>query len=188
MKKVRIDFAPQSLRRAVFHAPRGAWALLPAVVVVGINLFTTAVNYRKEVAAVQGLRAQAQARSGQAALARVAAPARAPVPDAQAAAVNAAVMQLNLPWRGLHDAIQAATPAGIALLALEPDARKRGVRITAEARNSDEMFAYVAQLQQVDWFGSVLLARHEINEQDPNRPIRFQVDVRWVDARWRAAP
>jgi hypothetical protein len=44
---------------------------------------------------------------------------------AQADAVNAAVMQLNLPWRALHDAVAAATPASIALLALEPDARKR---------------------------------------------------------------
>jgi Tfp pilus assembly protein PilN len=184
MKKVRIDFAPQSLRRALFHAPRGAWVLLPLVVILGINLFATGVNYRDEVAAVERLRAQGQARSGQAAaLARVAAPVRAPVPEAQAAAVNAAVMQLNLPWRGLHDAIQAATPAGIALLALEPDARKRSVRITAEAKNSDDMFAYVGQLQRIDWFDSVLLARHEINEQDPNRPIRFQ-----IDARWRPAP
>jgi Tfp pilus assembly protein PilN len=183
MKKVRIDFAPQSLRRAMFHAPRGAWALLPAVVILGINLFTTGVNYRNEVAAVERLRAQGQAATRQAAVARVAAPARAPVPEPQAAAVNAAVRQLNLPWRGLHDAIQAATPPGIALLALEPDARKSSVRITAEAKNSDDMFAYVAQLQGIDWFGSVLLARHEINEQDPNRPIRFQ-----VDARWRAAP
>jgi Tfp pilus assembly protein PilN len=57
------------------------------------------------------------------------------------------------------------------------------VRITAEAKNSDDMFAYVGQLQRIDWFDSVLLARHEINEQDPNRPIRFQ-----IDARWRAAP
>jgi len=91
-------------------------------------------------------------------------------------------MQLNLPWRGLHDAIQAATPAAIALLALEPDARKGSVRITAEARTSDDMIAYVGQLQRIDWFGTVLLARHEINEQDPNRPIRFQIDARWKNA------
>ena len=179
MKKVRIDFAPQSLRRAVFHAPRGAWALLPAVIILGMNLFATGLNYRNEVAAVESLRAEGQARTDQAEVARVAAKVAAPVPEAQAAAVNAAVMQLNLPWRGLHDAIQAATPAGIALLALEPDARKSSVRITAEAKSSDDMIAYVGQLQRIDWFGSVLLARHEINEQDPNRPIRFQIDAQW---------
>ena len=113
----------------------------------------------------------------------VAAPARPPLPPAQASAVNAAVQQLNLPWRGLHDAVQAATPATIALLALEPDAKKSSVRITAEAKSSDDMIAYVEQLQHVEWFSTVLLARHEINEQDRNKPIRFQ-----IDAQWRPAP
>jgi Tfp pilus assembly protein PilN len=45
------------------------------------------------------------------------------------------------------------------------------------------MLAYVRQLGQQDWFSAVALVRHEINEQDPNRPIRFQ-----VDAAWRPAP
>jgi Tfp pilus assembly protein PilN len=107
---------------------------------------------------------------------------RPPVPEAQAAAVNAAVLQLNLPWRALHDAVQAGTPANIALLAMEPDARKNSVRITAEAKSSDDMIAYVEQLQKGDWFSAVLLSRHEINEQDPNRPIRFQLDAQWRPA------
>jgi Tfp pilus assembly protein PilN len=115
--------------------------------------------------------------------ARAPLPARAPVPPAQATAVNAAVLQLNLPWRALHDAVQSATPAGIALLALEPDAKRSSLRITAEARSSDDMIGYVEALRQQDWFSAVALVRHEINEQDPNRPIRFQ-----VDAAWRAAP
>ena len=97
--------------------------------------------------------------------------------------MNASVQQLNLPWRGLHDAVQAATPATIALLALEPDARKSSVRITAEAKSSDDMIAYVEALQRVEWFATVLLVRHEINEQDANRPIRFQIDAQWRSAR-----
>ncbi|TFW28407.1 PilN domain-containing protein, partial [Massilia horti] len=102
-----------------------------------------------------------------------------PVPTEQANAVNTAILQLNLPWRALRDAVQAATPPHVALLALEPDARKRSLRITAEARGSDEMIDYVQQLASQDWFTSVSLARHEINDQDPNRPIRFQVDAQW---------
>jgi Tfp pilus assembly protein PilN len=101
------------------------------------------------------------------------------VPPAQADAVNAAVLQLNLPWRALHDAVQSATPAAIALLALEPDAKRRSLRITAEAKSSDDMIAYVVRLRGQDGFGAVALVRHEINEQDPNRPIRFQVDAAW---------
>ncbi|KQV36052.1 PilN domain-containing protein [Massilia sp. Root335] len=182
MKKVRIDFAPPSLSRTWYRAPPGTWSLLIAAVAFVGPLASTVAQYR----GLQRMEAQrtaqvAEARARAAARAPVAAPART-VPPAQAGAVNASVQQLNLPWRGLHDAVQAATPASIALLALEPDAKKSTVRITAEAKSSDDMIAYVEQLERIEWFTTVLLARHEINEQDPNRPIRFQ-----VDAQWRAA-
>ncbi|WP_075795325.1 PilN domain-containing protein [Massilia putida] len=183
MKKVRIDFAPPSLARAWHRTPRGTWSLLIVVLGLAGALGSSIAQYRS----LQRVEAQRTAQAAQAqaravARAPVAAPVRA-VPPAQASAVNASVQQLNVPWRGLHDAVQAATPATIALLALEPDAKKSSVRITAEAKNSDDMIAYVEALQHIDWFTTVLLARHEINEQDPNRPIRFQ-----VDAQWRAAP
>jgi len=183
MRKMHIDFAPPSLRRTLHRAPRGAWSLVLMALVLLPNLAGSGMRYREQAQTVARLEAQSQAHTRQAEVAKVAAPVRAPVPEAQAGAVNAAVLQLNLPWRALHDAIQAATPAGIALLALEPDAKKSNMRITAEAKSSDDMIAYVAQLQQVEWFGAVALVRHEINEQDPNRPIRFQ-----IDAQWKAAP
>ncbi len=183
MKKVRIDFAPPSLARTWHRAPRGTWSVLIAALALAGPLASTVAQYRglQRVEAERTAQvAQAQARA--VARAPVAAPART-VPPAQAGAVNASVQQLNLPWRGLHDAVQAATPATIALLALEPDARKSSVRITAEAKNSDDMIAYVEALQRVEWFTTVLLARHEINEQDANRPIRFQIDAQWRSPR-----
>ncbi|UUZ49987.1 hypothetical protein LP420_07885 [Massilia sp. B-10] len=61
-------------------------------------------------------------------------------------------MQLNLPWRALHDAIGAATPPEIAMLALEPDARKRTMKITAEAKSSDAMIGYVEELKKQELF------------------------------------
>jgi len=180
MKTVRIDFAPPSLVRTVFRTPRQAWAMAWLLAATAMALAAAYQGLERRQREIDLLRAQSQV-SAQA-RAPVAAAVRAPVPEAQAAAVNAAVLQLNLPWRALHDAVQAGTPANIALLALEPDARKNTVRLTAEARSSDDMIAYVEQLQKVEWFSAVTLARHEINEQDPNRPIRFQ-----LDAQWRAA-
>jgi Tfp pilus assembly protein PilN len=178
MKRVRIDFAPPGLRRTLLRTPRAAWI----AVVAGLALALAA--------AVAGWRYLGQQHAWQAQLATLNARARAPavlpaalrpppVPAGQAAAVNAAILQLNLPWRALGDSLQAATPPGVALLALEPDARKRTLRITAEVRASDEMIGYVEQLQRQPWFSSVTLARHEIVEQDPNHPIRFQVDAQW---------
>ena len=179
MKRVRLDFAPPSVARSLFHTRPAAWVL--AVAALSLCLAATALGWH--------MLARQHAFNAQLAAVRVRAnaPAAAPVQAAgpaisasQAAAVNGAVLQLNLPWRALHDAIGAATPRSIALLALEPDARKRTMRITAEAKNSDDMIAYLEQLKQQDLFAAVVLARHEINEQDPNKPIRFQLDAQWM--------
>ena len=178
MKAVRIDFAPRSLRRTIYRAGPLAWALL----LIGVALCLAA--------AFLGWRLHQQQRQDSselaAALTRAKVPVAVPValaqpriPEAQAAAVNAAVLQLNLPWRALHDAIGEATPATIGLLALEPDPRKRSIRITAEAKSSDDMIGYVELLKRQELFAGVTLTRHEINEQDPNRPIRFQLDAEW---------
>jgi Tfp pilus assembly protein PilN len=183
MKKVNIDFAPTSLARSILRTPRQTWAVLWIVLCALIALIAANAALRREKGEVELLRAQSQAQVRTQAQARAApAAVRPPVPEAQANAVNAAVLQLNLPWRALHDAVQAGTPANIALLALEPDAHRSTVRITAEAKSSDDMIAYVEQLQKGDWFSAVSLTRHEINEQDPNRPIRFQLDARWRPA------
>jgi Tfp pilus assembly protein PilN len=180
MRKVRIDFAPPSLGRLLFRAPRPALALLCAALALTPPLASNLAQYRRLLREQEALQDRARAVSARVqAAARVPVPVRAPVPPAQADAVNAAVLQLNLPWRALHDAVQSATPAAIALLALEPDAKRRSLRITAEAKSSDDMIAYVERLRGQDGFGAVALVRHEINEQDPNRPIRFQVDAAW---------
>jgi Tfp pilus assembly protein PilN len=95
------------------------------------------------------------------------------------AAVNAVILRLNLPWRALRDAVQHATPAGVGLLALAPDANRRSVRITAEAKDSEAMLGYVDALERGGWFRAVRLARHEIDEARPERPLRFEVDAVW---------
>ena len=42
------------------------------------------------------------------------------------------------------------------------------------------MIEYVAQLKQQELFGAgVQLLRHEINELDPGKPLRFQVEAHW---------
>lgn len=177
MKQIDIDFAAPSLARSLYRTRPAMWALLAA----GVLLCA--------VAALLGWRLMAQQGADRSQLAaltqRLDAPQMLPVAlqpgvsEQQALAVNGAVQQLNLPWRALHDAIGAATPAGVALLALEPDARRRSIKITAEARSSDSMIGYLEKLKQQDLFAGVTLVRHEINEQDPNRPIRFQIQAQW---------
>jgi Tfp pilus assembly protein PilN len=101
------------------------------------------------------------------------------IPEQQAKAVNAAIAKLNLPWRDLFDAIESATPPSIAVVSLEPDASKRAIRGTAEAATSDSMVAYIDGLKHQALFIDVVLTRHEINTQDPNKPLRFQFEAEW---------
>lgn len=178
MKRLDIDFAPTGVRRALYRTGLRTWALVALLfalsVVIGFLGYRLVAQQKADEAALNAARVRARAPVV------VAVALRPPAISApQAAAVNAAVLQLNLPWRALHDAIGAATPPSIALLALEPDARKGTMRITAEAKSSDDMIAYIESIKQQELFASVTLARHEINDQDANRPIRFQLDAAW---------
>ena len=179
MRHLDIDFAPPGWRRNLYRV--SAWAWLAGA--TGLSLCATAAWSGSHAVERQHVR-QAQLERARLRLAAdMQAPAPAPqavISPAQAAAVNAAIAQLNLPWRDLQDALATATPPSIALLALEPDARKQVLKITAETRSSDAMIDYVVQLKQQELFGAgVQLLRHEINELDPDRPLRFQLEARW---------
>jgi Tfp pilus assembly protein PilN len=177
MKRVRLDFAPPGLRRTLYRTAPGAWEALVAGAALCVAALTQVLDYREEREEVDAQLAALRARAALAAVPPLA--PRASVGEQEAAAVNDAISKLNLPWRALHDAVRAATPPNIALLALEPDPKKRVLRVTAEAKNSDDMLAYVTALGQGKLFGAVTLVRHETLEQDPNRPLRFQLDAGW---------
>ncbi|RZA29425.1 MAG: hypothetical protein EOP92_37155 [Lysobacteraceae bacterium] len=179
MKRTHIDFAPRSLRRSLLRVPPRFAALLVPIAFLCVGLVSQVIKYQEEREGLEALQAAIVARSQAVRPQPVLVQTNFSVPQAQAQAVNEAVMQLNLPWRDLVEAVRAATPSNVALLALEPDARRRTLRITAEARDSDAMLAYVAKMEEQGWFGSVALVRHEIAEQEPNRPLRFQVSAQW---------
>jgi len=176
MKPMLIDFATPGWRRTLHRVHPGVLAAGAAGLLLCVAAGTLALqNAKDKEAREQQLSAVRQK-------AAAAAPARLPevtIPEAQASAVNTAVLQLNLPWRAMQDAVAAATPPTIALVALEPDARKQVLKITAEARNADDMVAYIEQLKQEEFFTGAGLVRHEINAGDPNRPIRFQIEAQW---------
>jgi Tfp pilus assembly protein PilN len=178
MKTSRIDFAPRSLRRAVAQAHPAIWlaaaigiALCVSGAVTGYGL---AQQSETRLAQLQQLRARASEREQ---------PAQrgAPIGEAQAGAVNDIVARLNLPWRDLFQAVEAATPAGsVALLELAPDASRHAIKGSAEAKTGEDMLDYIARVGQQPFFSSVVLTRHEINEQDPNKPLRFQFLAEWA--------
>jgi Tfp pilus assembly protein PilN len=180
MKPIRIDLAPRSIKRTIAQV-RSVTLLLGCV---GLLLTAAAILTSLDLLG-QYRTLQAELRHTESQLAKYASlkPVQKKFVDseAQAGAVNGAIAQLNLPWRDVFDAIEAATPAKIALLALEPDAKKHTIKGLAEAKTSDGMIAYIERLKQQSFFGAVMLTRHETNEQDPNTPIRFQFEAQWTD-------
>ena len=179
MKQLHIDFSSPSLQRTLHRTGALSWAMVAVALLLCAAAGWTGWRLLQQQQADQATLAAARLRAAVPAPAPVG-KATPPVTEVQASAVNAAILQLNLPWRALHDAIADATPAEIAMLALEPDARKRSMKITAEAKSSDAMIGYVEELKKQELFGSVSLTRHEVNEQDPARPIRFQIEAEWV--------
>lgn len=86
--------------------------------------------------------------------------------------------QLNTPWRALLDALETVTPENVALVSIEPDARQASVRLEVEARELDTLLRYATGMNGVGLFEEVMLIRHAVNEQDRNRPLRLNLDVR----------
>lgn len=176
MKPLRLDFVPASPGRA-WHAagPATRLALLAGVVACVAAVAFAAVSASEDVAQTQARRA-----ADDGVRARPARPASAAaVGDEEAAAVNAAVERLNLPWRDVFDAIEQATPDSVALLSLEPDARRDVVRIVAEAGSTDDMLRYVERLRQQPFLSAAFLTKHEIDAADANLPLRFQIEAHW---------
>lgn len=178
MSRSQIDFAPRSWQRTAYRTTLLAYGLTA----LGLVLCVTAAFAARALLAVRDVEAEAVQRIQRAEAtweSRAAAPKKPTITDAQAVAVNAAVAQLNLPWYELLDALEAATPKSIALIALEPDAQKHHFKGTAESKTSDGMVAYIERLKREPFLSGVLLTKHEINDRDPNKPLRFQFEAAW---------
>lgn len=92
---------------------------------------------------------------------------------------NQVLRQLSLPWEALFRAVEASGGGDVALLSMEPDLNKGTVAISAEAKDFDAMLAYVSRLGERDVFGSVLLKNHQVQQADPEKPIRFSLLAEW---------
>jgi Tfp pilus assembly protein PilN len=97
--------------------------------------------------------------------------------DEEAKGVQAVVRQLTVPWGSLIEAIERAASRDVALLQLQPDAENRLVRITAEARNAEAMFEYVRRLGSAKGLADVYVVSHQLQREDPQRPIQFSVQA-----------
>lgn len=86
---------------------------------------------------------------------------------------------LNSPWAELFATLEGEIERPVGLLTLDMDAARQNFTLSAEARNFDEMLAYLRFLQNCGRFAEVVLHTHQINQQDREKPIRFRISARW---------
>jgi len=88
---------------------------------------------------------------------------------------EAVIRQLALPWASIIHAVEGAASPDVAVLQMEPDARERKLRVTAEARNEDAMLEYLRHLGGERALANAHLASHQVVLEDARHPIRFTV-------------
>jgi hypothetical protein len=100
--------------------------------------------------------------------------------EEQRRGLNTVIRQLNTPWQDLFDQLEKTTPSDIALISIEPDAKRATIRLVAEAKRLDTLLSYASELQQQGVFGRLTYSKHETNDQDSNKPVRlsFELDMR----------
>jgi Tfp pilus assembly protein PilN len=103
--------------------------------------------------------------------------------EQEAKIIDAAVRQLTLPWAQMIEAVEAASSSDVVVLQLQPEAQQRTLRLTAEAKNGEAMLRYVRRLGENRVLSAVYLASHQVQMEDPSRPIQFSVQASFRSAR-----
>ena len=182
MRKQKIDFAPRSLRRAFSEThPLSKWLGIVGLilcVVSGRDIETHLAQLDAVAEDIHSVEQQIKTRS--AAAAPLSVPA---IPEAQAVAVNAAIKQLNLPWRDVLEAVETGTPKTLTLLSLEPDAKRNIVKIGAEAIGTMDMIGYVQRLKLQPFLTSAFVIKHVTDIDGGDHPLQFEVEASWRGVR-----
>lgn len=87
--------------------------------------------------------------------------------------------QLKLPWNELFASVEAAATPDVALLSIESDTARRRVKIAAEARDPGAMLEYLRFLGAQPGLENVYLQNHQVQQQDPQKPVRFVLGADW---------
>lgn len=103
-------------------------------------------------------------------------------PDEAVRRANVVARELARRWDKVFAAIEAAGDPEVGLLAVEPDAHKGVVRITAQSRSKQAMLRYLTRLQDKEPLQRMLLEQHQVRTDEPEQPVRFVVSGEWEQA------
>jgi Tfp pilus assembly protein PilN len=97
--------------------------------------------------------------------------------DEQLRAAHGVVQQLALPWAVMISTLEEAASPDVAVLQLQPEAPQGVLRITAEARNDAAMLDYLRRLAAARTLVDAHLLKHQVQSEDPQRPIQFSLQA-----------
>ena len=195
MNRLDLDFAPRNAR----YWWERAGLVLRAALIGGALVLAAAAWWTMGIQTERVQLQEALARAVPAAAPSVRAGATLGQKGAQAQdlaqnkAMNQALLALNRPWAALWDAVERVSSAPgvqVAILEMRPDTTAasqesgavQGLRLLAESKDSAHMLGFMRQLRSEPFFVSAALTSHQVNTQDPNKPLRFEVLLQWTQA------
>ena len=167
MQRIELDF----IRRA----PRSRWAgrvLLAVALGVTGDMAFTFTQLERAVKSNEAVVARAQPRK-----------ALQSVSNEELALARDTVERLGLPWSKLFAALEAAANDQVALLAIEPDTKSGTVKITGDSKDYLAALGYVLNLSQAEALSNVQLVRHQVKQNDPQRPVAFSISAAWNEVK-----
>ena len=168
MQRIELDF--------VRRAPRSRWAgrvLLAVALGLAGDMAYSYVSLIRAMKQNESIIARAQPKR----------PVAAPASAEEVALARDTVERLALPWPKLFAALEAAASDQVALLAIEPDTKSGTVKISGDSKDYLAALAYVLNLSQAEALSHVQLVRHEVKQNDPQRPVSFSISAAWNEVK-----
>jgi Tfp pilus assembly protein PilN len=94
---------------------------------------------------------------------------------------NIVLEHMAVPWGMLFSELEATSDEGLALLAIQPDASSRQVRIAGVASNLRAVTAFVTRLEAQPHLTGVHLVEHALRPGSAAKPVSFSILASWVD-------
>lgn len=166
MRPLQLELLPKPRRWT------GVLALLAGALLLGDALF----EREQLLQSVAGLQQQRGAPKP------VKAAPKEPLTEAQQRAHDNArrvLQELALPWEALLATVEQAVDADTALLAVQPDATRRGLKLVGEARHYSAVLDFMQRLSASGTLGAVHLVNHELREDAPDQPTQFTLQATW---------
>jgi nitrate reductase NapAB chaperone NapD len=83
--------------------------------------------------------------------------------------------QLAYSWQPAFDALVAARSSEIALVSLDAVQAKSQIKLVAEARHLADAVEFIEALQQQPGIKRASLTQHEVQDDDAEKPVRFNL-------------